>query len=110
MLSLRETTKSVIDEVNSAEESWALYRQLIQEVKSISNNRDTWTISFTPRECNKAAHLMAKFAMSINREQWTMWIEENPSCISTCILNEKLWMKTCQVEWINSFILSKKKN
>lgn len=85
--------KSTIDEVHTAEKIWVPYRHIIQEVKSIDNSRDNWAISFTQKEGNKMARLMAKFAMSIYKEP--MWLEEIASCISTCVLIEKLCMETC---------------
>lgn len=56
--------KAIIEKVNARTESWAPYGQLIEEQKFLYTSTNNWTVSYTPREANKAAHLMAKHAIS----------------------------------------------
>lgn len=46
-----------------------------------------WKISFTPREGNKASHLLAKHAQSVSTE--LVRIEDVPNFINSCISFEK---------------------
>lgn len=64
--------------------------QIIQDVKGLLSSNEAWTLSYSPRESNKAAHMLAKKALSDNAE--VVWIEDIPSFIHQCILFEKYCM------------------
>ena len=60
-------------------------QQLVTGIKSWVPKFRTWKTSFTRREGNKAAQLMAKHARQIS--ECTIWMEDTPPIIMSHVLN-----------------------
>ena len=61
-------------------------QQLVTGIKSWVPKFNAWKTSFTHREGNKAAHLMAKHAKQIS--ECTIWVEDTPPIIMSQVLND----------------------
>ena len=61
-------------------------QQLVTGIKSWVPKFRAWKTSFTHREGNKAAHLMAKHAKQIF--ECTIWVEDIPPIIISQVLND----------------------
>ena len=61
-------------------------QQLVTSIKSWVPKFRAWKTSFTHREGNKAAHLMAKHAKQIF--ECTIWVEDIPPIIISQVLND----------------------
>lgn len=72
----------LIKAINSKEQCWAWYGNLVEDAKQILKNR-LWGIKFVHREGNNAAHVLAKFGLSLYEE--TIWMEEVPLVISQIV-------------------------
>ncbi|KAG2697017.1 hypothetical protein I3760_07G086500 [Carya illinoinensis] len=79
--------RSVIDEVNSFVEIWAAHDQIIADIQGILRSERQWSIRFSQKEGNKAAHLLAKHALQIDIEY--VWLEDCPDVVQSSVLLEK---------------------
>ena len=61
-------------------------QQFVTGIKSWVAKFRAWKTSFTRREGNKVAHLMAKHAKLIS--ECTIWVEDTPPIIMSQVLND----------------------
>lgn len=74
----------VINVVKKDEDLWSWYGTLINEAKQKLKSWPLWSMLFTHREGNHAAHIMAKFVLSFYDE--CIWINEIPSVLSYIVI------------------------
>lgn len=79
---------AVIEAVNSRNEVWIWYGQLIEDLRRVFKRRTDWKLHHMYRESNKLAHEMAKVA--IEHKEEFLWIEDGPLDIITLVLHDKL--------------------
>ncbi|XP_042972836.1 uncharacterized protein LOC122304642 [Carya illinoinensis] len=78
---------NIVKAVNNPETNWEWHGQLVEDVKDILKNRPMWKVIHTYRECNRVAHFLAKFSLTVNGEQ--IWIEEGPAGIQYYVMKDK---------------------
>lgn len=66
----------IVKDSNSKEEIWVDYGILIEDTRRLLADNSSWLLSFTYREANNTAHLLARLALNCNEE--LVWIEEGP--------------------------------
>ncbi|XP_042976327.1 uncharacterized protein LOC122307486 [Carya illinoinensis] len=78
----------VVNAVNSATEDLSFYGSLIEDMKMLLKQRTEWTVQYTHRTNNEAAHLLAKESLSIQID--FAWFEDIPDCIQRIVESESL--------------------
>lgn len=76
----------VIEAVKKKEECWSWYGQLIEDVKQAMKGNQGWTIQFTKRDGNKAAHCLAKLGLSSEEER--VWMEDVPKEMYSTVIHD----------------------
>ncbi|XP_042974899.1 uncharacterized protein LOC122306539 [Carya illinoinensis] len=78
----------IVKAVNGREENWEWNGQIIEDIREILKNRPNWVVQHTYRECNNAAHSLARYSLNVNDE--SVWIESVPEEIVKTIIQDKL--------------------
>jgi hypothetical protein len=76
----------VVTTLNWEDEDFSRFGNIIVETREILKGFPLWNVSFVRRECNNAAHQLAKFAISQELNQ--VWMDSYPSCILVTIIAE----------------------
>ncbi|BFG16782.1 hypothetical protein CerSpe_030560 [Prunus speciosa] len=59
---------------------------LVNEIQVLANSFHSYVGQFRPRTCNRAAHSLARFALSIS--DLIVWMEDGPECLSPILTND----------------------
>jgi hypothetical protein len=62
------------------------FGNLIRETRILLRRFDCWTVKHVKREGNKAAHTLAKYAVS--HPQNRVWLDSFPSCLSGIVFSQ----------------------
>jgi hypothetical protein len=80
-------THIVVDGINSLEIDWSSKGLMLGDIMQALQGFHQWRMSFIRREGNKAAHVLAKLATTVEIDQ--LWINKAPDCIQDIILIEQ---------------------
>lgn len=71
----------VIKDIQMQEPNYSWFGQIIEDIKSVFKERQSWKLQYTPRESNVnvVAHQVAKLALQGEDER--IWLEEGPTVI-----------------------------
>ncbi|XP_042942660.1 uncharacterized protein LOC122276827 [Carya illinoinensis] len=79
---------NVIRAVNNPDSSWEWHGQLVEDIKEVLKNRNSWKVIHSYRESNCVAHFLAKMSFNVNEER--IWIKEGPEGIQPYVLKDKM--------------------
>ena len=83
-------------------------QQLVAGIKYWEPKFRAWKTSFTRKEGNQAAHLMAKHAKQIS--ECTIWVKDTPPITVSQILNDLFdWVSAQFYESLSTFLSKRKK-
>jgi ribonuclease HI len=89
-----EDTKIVADAVNSMEADWSRIGHLVDDVRSELGKIYQWKMTYIPREHNRAAHVLARKAVS--EEMDGMWLYSSPVWLKHTLVSEhKALLREC---------------
>jgi hypothetical protein len=77
----------VVRDINSAPPYSSRIGHFIESINQELGCFRSSSVVFVPRECNVAAHTLAKEAVS--RRLTAVWLEETPSCILSAVLRDQ---------------------
>ncbi|XP_042952135.1 uncharacterized protein LOC122289224 [Carya illinoinensis] len=78
----------VVKLLSGAQEDWSYGGLIIKEAKMLLNRFTEWHAVHTKREGNKAAHVLAKGALSLNEDVYDF--EEVPLCVQHVVASDML--------------------
>ncbi|KAF5477349.1 hypothetical protein F2P56_003998 [Juglans regia] len=84
---LEGDAKAVVDSVNGYNNNHSWQGLLIEDIQFFMKGQADWSLKFTKRHGNKAAHIVAKLGMYLDSE--SVWIEEGPQEVLSITLLEK---------------------
>ncbi|XP_075633831.1 uncharacterized protein LOC142606351 [Castanea sativa] len=85
-LILEGDSQTVVNAIASHDPGPVQIQHTVNGIKSWESQFRAWKTSFTRREGNEAAHLMAKHAKQIS--ECSIWVEDTPPIIASQILND----------------------
>ncbi|XP_042952140.1 uncharacterized protein LOC122289228 [Carya illinoinensis] len=85
---LEGDAKMVVDAVNSNTQDSSWDGQVMEDIKSVLKAQPGWSVSFSGRSSNKAAHETAKLALSLGSE--CIWVEEVPPEVLPAVISDKI--------------------
>jgi ribonuclease HI len=77
----------VVEGINCKNIDWSSKGLMLGDIQEALQGIHSWRLSFTHREGNKAAHLLAKLATMVESEK--IWINKVPNCIRDIVLIEQ---------------------
>ena len=77
--------------VGKEENLWTNYGPNVEEAKEVLNGRHPWEIKHDQRSANKAAHTIARWAISLSVNQ--LWLTTTPPCIRDIVLVESSFIE-----------------
>ena len=101
--SVESDSINAVRAIDSCDE-FAIESHVIQDIRKLLSLVSDGCCCFVPRERNKAAYSLAKFALPIPSVRY--WLEESPECISHVITSDLL--DNTQIK--NQFHFKKKKD
>ncbi|KAG6626610.1 hypothetical protein CIPAW_15G062400 [Carya illinoinensis] len=85
---LEGDAKMVVDAVTSNTQDSSWDGQVIEDIKSVLKAQPGWSVSFSGRSSNKAAHETAKLALTLGSE--CIWVEEVPPEVLLAVISDKI--------------------
>jgi len=85
---LEGDASEVVSALNREEEGFSRMGSIIVEARKVLRDFSVWKVASVRRNCNNAAHQLAKLAVRQNLSQ--IWMYSYPSCISEIVLKERL--------------------
>ncbi|XP_035547284.1 uncharacterized protein LOC118348864 [Juglans regia] len=76
----------IVKAVNNASEDFSVYGSLTEGIKHLLKGRTNWTVQYTHRSNNAAAHTLAK--ESLHSQTELVWIEDIPDSIQRIVKRE----------------------
>ncbi|KAK9937096.1 hypothetical protein M0R45_013912 [Rubus argutus] len=81
---LEMDAQTVVHDLLSTNHDWSVEGALLEEVKTFFRFFNSVICTYTPRKCNRAAHVLARNALLFPAFQ--VWIEEGPQWLSDVLI------------------------
>lgn len=87
VIQLEGDARNVVEAFNSRAPNWSKIGHIVEDMHQLLNNLPQWKVDVVSREANKAAHTLAKLAVSHGVDR--LWMGVTPDCIREVVLSEQ---------------------